>query len=325
MIKSTTFIVISILALLLLGGMLWLIWINRGTERTIGVLLKAVLAPMVVAAFLLAHEMFAPLPAEKARFFVFVPRQRKSCELIYRHLRDHNSKHAEIIGLTSRMAFNSKAVPKDTQGYDVDHVNYGGSFHLDRMQLVFLAWLMQNYSRHWDQQHTVINYMSGWTTDTFIKEGAEPKPRRISQQFIREKLRSENLVYKGGDPFRGYLSAYNTFSIPRHSQIEFQRTNSQRIIIIETKEVTFKIMIGAGGGDTVGPGAALGKKVLGRFPELVDTRNDYFLFEFDYQVKRFWRWSPRTIRLTTWKNELIERFRSEGSYDLIQDEIMKYF
>jgi hypothetical protein len=278
MIKPSTFIIISILALLLLVGMLWLIWINRGTERTTGILLKAVLAPMVVAAFLLANEIFAPLPAEKARFFVFVPRLRKSCDLIYRHLKDHNSKHAEIIGLTSGMVFSSKTVPKDTQGYDVDHVNYDGPFYLDRMQLVFLAWLMRNYSRHWEQQHTVINYMSGWTTDTFVKDGAEPKPRRISQQFIREKLRSENLVFKGGDPFRRYLSAYNTFSIPQYSRIEFQRTNSRRIIIIETKEVTFKITIGAGGGDTVGAGAALGKKVLGRFPELVDTRNDYFLF-----------------------------------------------
>jgi hypothetical protein len=317
--KPTTQIISAgVVAVLILALLLLIIWLNRDTDRTSGILVKAVVAPLLVAAALLATEFLSPLPAVKAEIPVVIFRDYNAQLVPVFEPLALNGALSEIPALFSTykkwLANNlPPASAKAAATGDNSEVVERGEFFLDLFEASFWSWLSRDYSLHWRVQRKRFQGISSGGGSVSVAPDAEEKPVVLAAGDIARRL-SGNALLEPPNPV-----TLGSVSFPRGTEVTIDRNKLRRRIRITNRHLQLNITFELVGGGLVGA-TTLAERLRARFP--VDPIwADHIQATVNCQFSYLLRWSPATSWQREWVDEMIAGFRTEFGWDILREKL----
>ncbi len=239
--------ILFVVAFIILTGLCSAIWINRAGENTIGIFCKAVLAPLVVAAALLAYDFFSPLPNVTRRIPVVVMRQGLSIVRLYELTQQPSDWSSsgygfmrETSGLWAQTAspeLRSAAATNRTWGTDV-------------LECAIWSWLGNVYCNHWDIETFEFQGINSPTRKAYVpspETNSKVKPYRYSTENLRRLLADNFLAATGPFDVRN-LSPH----LPPGSKVVRSGPSWRRKTTITTRRLTLSFSLSNAGGEGVG-------------------------------------------------------------------------
>jgi hypothetical protein len=323
--KPTTQIILAgVVAVLILALLLLIIWWNRDTDRTSGILVKAVVAPLLVAAALLATEILSPLPAVKAEIPVVI-------------FRDYN---AELVPVFQPLALSGAlseipalfstyrkwlannpppASAKAAATGDNSEVVERREFFLDLFEASFWSWLWswswlsKDYSLHWRVQRKWFQGISSGGGSVSVAPDAERKPVVLAAGDVARRLPGNTLLEPPSPVTLGSVS------FPRGTEVTVDRNKLRRRTRVTNRHLQLNITFELVGGGLVGA-TTLAERLKARFP--VDPIwVDHIQATVNCQFSYLFRWSPATSRQREWVDEKIAGFRTEFGWDFLREKL----
>jgi len=296
-----------------------ILWINRDSDRTPGLLVKTVAAPMVVALALVAAEIFAELPRESVAADVIVVRDDTTGLLPLEHaLFNVGSPFGEgyrHIQDTVR-TWQPRRKPGAVIGAAVEEQR---EFTLDIVELALLRWLSWHYPTHWDVEVAQTRGIACIEAFGAISDGAESKPLLLSIGDIRG-VRENKLLQDGS--YDTVLPGFGHLAIPSGSVLEEMRGTGFRELRLRNSELTLTIRFRAGASGNLGA-SALADRIRHSFPQAVSPLwHEYQIrasLECEYSHLR--RWSNRTTRQRRWVGNLMSSFKSDFDWQTLRRDL----
>lgn len=299
---ATQIVVAGIFAAITLAALFWIIWINRDSDRTSAILIKAILAPLLVAAALLATDILSPLPSVTAEIPVLILRDYQSRLVpVYQPLALAGSWSGnEMPALfTTYWAWLAKNSPpaSDKSGKAISVADNStiveqGGFFLDLFEASFWTWLANRYGLHWRVQRRWFQGISGGGGSLSPAPDAEQHPTILTAQEVARRISGNALLR---DPHPIALSAV---SLPSGSKVTVDRIGNRHHIRIASSRLELAITFELVGGGLLGA-TELAEKLKSRFPD-GPIWSDHIQVNFDCSFSYLYRWSPATTQQREW-------------------------
>lgn len=308
--KNYPFISISIF-ILIIGFILWILFINRGSDKFSLLFLKAILIPSIGGLIIILYDLLTPIPHETKEVPVIII---------------HNSTY-DLAQLHGQLALNGST---HTKGYwTIDTIIKGWKakvgnnpkignikdFYLDLAELTFFHWYSQKFPFHWQMKRTWFQGISGGGGAETAQPDAVPKPSVIDNSQIRTLLSNNLFIANGIDGF--YTG--NIF-LPPETSYRVIRKEGSRIFTCENRNISLTISMEYVGGGGIGA-SNLARLITNKYPGY-DTEGR-IRFVFEMKTKPLRKWSPLTEKEKLWVQELISLFDNDFGWGNIQIDLKK--
>jgi len=302
---------------MILGVIFVVVWINRGTDKTPGILIKSVAAPLALALALLGAEIFADLPKDQATAELIVLRNDEGLVApIHDRLMLSGSDYGSGYRILRHVmrAWSEARDPKFTPASSEPEKM---EFVLDATELAFLQWLAWNYSGHWDMDLLRTYSVSGTGQSGRPTEGAEATPLRLTISKVAGE-NGNSLLHHLVQPM--VLGLPDRFALPSGSTISVSRSPGVRTITIKNAEVILVVSLSAGSYGDLGA-TDMANAIMAAWP------NTHWK---EYQVhanlvaeySHLRRWSPRRTRQQRWIAALMAGFRADFDWPTLRRDLL---
>ncbi len=312
--KSTTFIIIAFfVSLALLIALFYLIWINRGTDRTISIVCKLVVPPLGIAFVVVMYEMLGvPLPNKKVTIPVLlVHNQYYKTVPMHRILRNASNKCVYVIMgfITDEWAKNNQEAIKkgEVQPHPL-------RYYEDLLEMALVNWLGLKYSSHWRVERTWfegIGIAGGFTT------GADDVEKSC---FDLTRLLQGNFIVQNSI---GALFLADRLCLPSKSKIRISRSRDGKPTRLTIDNGNIKLVVAI---DYLGGGTVMGGKIQDKIKEVFQEgklSQKALNVTFTLEVKRWKRWSSLTEQQIQWIDELITLFQEDFDWRVFSKDLQQ--
>ena len=311
--KPSYFIVSFCIVLLLV--MLWITIINQGSASLTSSLLKSLLGPVILSAFLFMSELTAPIEPIKEEIYAFAPRQAAS--EFWSSLTVVGSNHAHGLFLIRNLNWNSQQLPKINQfPNSIEYDEKIRKLYFDKFEILFWNWIWETYGGHWQRRFTNNIGISSASGGGIEVVDAESNPQKFTKADIQEFLDDNQALKTFPD-----LLNLTWLGFPVGTKISVTNNYPLKSIVFLTDNIQFKIELNSGGYERMG-GGPLAAKIRAKI--LVDPIEiDFFRISFEVKTSKVRRWSPYTEKQINWAKQFIEKFKDDFSWELIKNDLEK--
>ncbi|HEY0740236.1 MAG TPA: hypothetical protein VGD40_02205 [Chryseosolibacter sp.] len=303
MLKTSSLIICFVVAILIFAALLYVIWINRTTDKTVGIFFKAIAGPLLVAVALLLYEFAAEMPTEKTVTTLLTSRDRKSADILNRFFsspdRDFQA-FGMVWELNDDRIIEEYLKERKLKDYEVQQI------YFDRAEIIFFRWLIDQYPR-WYENYVFYSGFTGGSSGNVVTDGVDTSAyNEVSDEKLRSIL-SGNLYLKINhnaiaDPW--------PLRLPPGSELQVKSEANKKLITIKDKYIRLSVQISGRGGGLAG-GGPMFDRIKKDFSALTEFRTDEFEIQFTIDKSYARRWSPGTVMRIRWANDLIKKFREQ--------------
>jgi hypothetical protein len=323
MTSSTLIVVSMIISVLVLTILFSVIWINRDTDRSAGILIRSIGVPLLIALALLASDIFSELPPDNSSVpVVFVHDDDYNLAPILSTLVVNDSTHSRgYLHLTWLLdESRSKKVHALDKRMSQDEQ---GEFALDLMEVTFWRWLSSYYPMHWDIKQERFRSLSGSMVAGPHEPDAERQPDCYSLQSIRGDFQANMLLQNKELPL-DLMPPFAKICVPSGTEITTHRDKGLRRIDLNNRHIAFSIQFALGIHGNLADSFLPGKmKSLYETETAWSEESVNVSFRCDYSF--LFRWSPMTNKQRRWVENIMKMFQDDFSWELVSEDLEKAY
>lgn len=324
--KPTTQIIFSaILSAIILFFLFYIITVNRDSDKTTSILIKAVLGPLLLALVLIFTEIYSPLPSDKWEVQVVIPldSDNQLVPLDSVLLPDGSPfgggfNYIRLVLMElhkSQLVQDRPALSAEPNSGNTPELEQH-DLALDILEITFWRWLSFNYRNHWNVKHNRFQGISFQHGSMDVSQDAEPNPSIYTAEQISRLLRDNEVFRSKLD-----LLAMRQVSFPRGSTVKAQRKPWESEIIISNSNLTLSISF-----KTVAGGGVGNSNLARRIREHLSLSMMYsyhIIVSFKCEYNHWRRWSPSTTQQRKWVQDLVDAFRSDFDWQFIREDLKR--
>jgi hypothetical protein len=315
--KNTVLICGLVLSIIIVGGLWFWIWVNRGNDSIIWLFAKTVVAPLVLACVLLFYEFFGTQPLARDENLTYVIPYLEDRRIVDLARLTFPSVDRSVVEAANswQKAVSSKSV--------AEYSLTDSAFFLDLAEAGTLIWMHYNIGDHWDVDRArFVGLYGGGMGQIRYRRDTEKNPVRLNVSKIASLI-PQNKCYQAYARERQTIDLDETVSalvLPSSSKIWFERNPTTRTIIVGNPRIEFSIRFTSLFGENEGPETVVVKHIRETLKKPA-VRSQVMELSIHYRTKRLLRWSNTTIKQEAWATDLINRFKYDFDWEVIRKAI----
>ena len=317
--KASVWIIVGATAsVILLGILLYLVWINRASDKSLPLLFK-VMAPLLLSCAWLIHEIFivpAPETVQEVPVIVIFDRDLNIASLSF-PLAMVGATQADGYNTLLMNSFDNQEFAKTLDKSKPDALDDEMNFMTDLMEKVLWVWLSSHYNIHWLVERSVFRGIGGWGGGTGIPKTAEKNPRVIRREDLFAILHDNKAISE--------KCMIGTLALPAGSQLTTERDRHRRLIRIETSSAVIKIELLLCGGGRENPKDNILASFFHKQFRTGSNWNDInFNVRFTFRARKDRRWAPSTRDQRAWFDSTAQMFREAFDWNQTRIALEKF-
>ncbi len=293
-------IIIGAFCILALICIFYILFLNRGSNTVVPIILKILAAVFAAMAILIIDFSKPPETLHLETSFLI--------------LRNQNGELLKLLPVTTALnlpqwhAYNLLDKIWAFRGYKPQSQSFVKDDNIfdELLAAAFLKWMANHYNIHWEMEH---NYMDGISGG-----GGHAKQKKDS-----DKDTTSYFLQNSGNGFLVNDPVFNEIKFPKGSKARLRTTILESVFTITNPHMTFTFKALRLGNSGISH-SILGDKIEAHLREPESYYAHDYVITLDVTFSRFLRWSPQTNKQKEWMNQVFRNFERDFNWSTFKDQ-----